>query len=285
MNKVFKICAQTCSIHWGRTLLTLVLLLPALVQAFPVIYVLSLSFKSANEVFRYPPTLVPENWTLENYSNAFVLAPLEQFLWNSFFVSLAIAALQVITSILAAYALARMEFWGKKFIYFVVVATMMIPGEVTIVPNYLTVVKLGWLDRYEALIVPFAASGFGVFLLVQFFRSIPIELEEAARMDGASRLRFLFQVMVPMSLPAITALGVYAFVMAWNQYLWPLIVTQSSDMRTVQIGVGMFRSENEASSWGVIMAATVILVLPSVAIFVSTQKYLVKGITMGGVKG
>ena len=268
-----------------RFLATLVLCLPALAHLFPILYMLSLSFKSATEVFEYPPNLIPAAFDFANYVTAIKAAPLARFLLNSLIVSLSVTALQLVTSILAAFALARIEFPGKKFFLAVILATMMVPGEVTILPNYLTIARLGWLDTYRSMIVPSAASGFGVFLLYQFFRTIPTELEEAVRVDGGSRFRFLWQFVVPLSMPAIVAFGVYAFVATWNQYLWPLVVTQTTEMRTVQIALGMFRSENEASSWGVIMAATAILVAPSILLFVATQKQFVRGIMMSGIKG
>lgn len=267
-----------------RTWATLLLLIPALVQFFPILYVISLSFKDKAEVFKYPPSLIPNHFQLSNFAAAIAAAPLGRFLINSLVIASAITLFQIITAVLAAYALARMEFAGKKIFFALIIATMMVPGEITIIPNYLTVAKLNWVDTYSALILPFAASGFGVFLLYQFMRTIPKELEEAARLDGASRLRFLFQFIVPLSMPAIAAFSVYAFVNAWNQYLWPLIVTQSTEMQTVQIGIGMFRSQNESVSWGVIMAATIIMVSPMLLLFVGTQKQFVRGMTMGGLK-
>ena len=272
--------------HWtSRLLVTLVLLLPAMLHAFPVLYMLSVSFKDGAESYRFPPSLLPVNPFPGNYVAAVKAAPLGQFMLNSLIAAAGITALQLLTSILAAYALARMEFTGRKLVLGLVIALLMVPGEITIVPNYLFVVRAGLLDTHAALIAPFSASAFGIFMLYQFFRGVPRELEEAAIMDGASRLRFLFQVMVPVSMPAIVAFGVFAFVSAWNQYLWPLVATQSTAMRTVQIGVGMFRAEQEATSWGMVMAATSILVLPSVALFVATQRQFVRGLTMSGVKG
>jgi multiple sugar transport system permease protein/sn-glycerol 3-phosphate transport system permease protein len=156
---------------------------------------------------------------------------------------------------------------------------------VYIIPNYFTLASWNWLNTYRALVVPFSASGFGVFFLFQFFKTIPKELEEAASLEGCSRMRFLFQFMVPLSLPAITAFAIYSFVGAWNQYLWPLIVTQTTEMQTAQIGIGMFRSQNESMSWGVIMAATAMLMAPTVLLFIATQKQFVRGITMSGIKG
>ena len=269
----------------ARTVATAALLIPAVIQAFPLFYVLALSFKSAPEIFQYPPPLLPKSLDLANYLEALKAAPLVRFLFNSLIVSSAITVMQVITSILAAFALARIDFRGKKFAMALILLTMMIPGEVTIIPNYFTVSKLNWLDTYWSLIAPFSASGFGVFLLYQFFRTIPKELEEAATMDGASRLRFLFQFMVPLSTPAILAFSIYSFVNAWNLYLWPLVVTQSTQMQTAQIGIGMFRAQNESLHWGVIMAATVLLVAPSIALFIATQRHFVRGITVTGLKG
>jgi sn-glycerol 3-phosphate transport system permease protein len=263
---------------------TLVLFIPAIAHLFPILYVLSLSFKEKSEVFKYPPNLIPAHFNFINYTTALDSAPLARFLLNSMVVAVSITFLQVFTAVLAAYALARIEFAGKKVVLALIIATMMVPGEVTVIPNYLTVAKLGWIDTYWALIVPFAASGFGIFLIYQFMKTIPKELEEAALLDGASRLRFLFQFAVPLSLPAVAAFSVYSFVNAWNQYLWPLIVTQSTEMQTVQIGIGMFRSQNEAVSWGVIMAATLMLISPTLLLFVATQKQFVRGMTMGGMK-
>jgi sn-glycerol 3-phosphate transport system permease protein len=264
---------------------TVFLFVPAVLQLFPLIYVLSLSFKEKAEVFRYPPSMIPDHFDFANYVTALNSAPLMRFLLNSLIAAGAITVLQIFTGLLAAYALARVEFKGKTIAFGLVIATMMVPGEVTIVPNYLTMAKLNWIDTYMGLIMPFAASGFGVFLLYQFIRGIPKELEEAARLDGASRIRFLFQFVVPLSMPAILSFGVYAFVNAWNQYLWPLVVVQSTNMQTAQIGIGMFRSANESVSWGVIMAATVMLISPTLFLFIATQKQFVRGMTMSGLKG
>lgn len=269
----------------GRFWPTLILLLPAALQFFPLLYVLSISFKRKTEVFKFPPQLLPEQIQFGNYSAALDTAPLARFLLNSLITAGAITALQLFTGLLAAYSLARLEFRGRGFAYVLILATMMVPGEITIIPNYLTVARLDWIDTYYALILPFSASGFGIFLLYQFIRAIPKELEEAAFLDGASRLRFLFQFVVPLSAPALISFGVYAFVNAWNQYLWPLVVTQSTGMQTAQIGIGMFRAQNESESWGVIMAATMILISPTIALFIATQRQFISGMTNSGIKG
>ena len=269
----------------NRRRATILLATPALVQLFPMFYLLCMSFKIGGEVIKYPPQILPNALDFSNYATALSRAPLWRFLLNSLVVATAITLLQLLTSILAAYALARLKFPGKSWVLAGIVATMMIPGEVTIIPNYFTIIQLDWLNTYCGLVSPFAVSGFGIFLLYQFFRSIPAELEEAALMDGASRWRFLWQFVVPLSQPAIVAFAIYAFVGAWNQYLWPLVVTQSTSMQTAQIGIGIFRSQNESTSWGVIMAATTILVAPTLLLFVTVQRQFVRGITMSGLKG
>jgi ABC-type glycerol-3-phosphate transport system permease component len=264
---------------------SLLLAIPAALQLFPLFYLLCLSFKTGGEAMEYPPKILPRAITFVNYVQALNIAPLGRFLFNSLVVAASITILQTATAILAAYALARIEFRGKALVFGFFVATMLVPGEVTIIPNYFALAKIGWIDAYAGLIIPFASSGFGVFLLYQFFRTIPKELEEAATLDGASRLRFLFQIMVPMSAPAIAAFAVYSFIGAWNQYLWPLVITQSTNMQTAQVGLGMFRAQNESLSWGVIMAATAMLMAPTVILFTAAQRHFVRGLTMGGVKG
>jgi len=272
-------------VRHSRMLATAVLLIPALLQMFPLFYVLTLAFKTKTEVFKFPPVLMPEHLHMTNFADALDMAPLGRFLLNSLIAASLITALQIFTGLLAAYALARLEFRGRPVALGLILATMMIPGEITIIPNYLTVARLDWINTYFALIVPFAASGFGIFMLYQFMRTIPKELEEAAYLDGCSRIRFLFQFIVPLSMPALISFGVYAFVNSWNQYLWPLVVTQTTDMQTVQIGIGMFRSQNESQSWGVIMAATCILISPTIALFIATQRQFIRGMTSSGLKG
>jgi len=272
---------KTRSRFWA----TVILLIPAAMQLFPLLYVLSLSFMRKTEVFKYPPELIPEELQIGNYIAALNTAPLGRFLLNSLIIASAITVLQLFTGLLAAYALARLNFRGRALVFSLILGTMMVPGEITIIPNYLTVARLDWIDTYYALILPFTASGFGIFLLYQFIRTIPKELEEAAFLDGASRLRFLFQFVVPLSTPALVSFGVYAFVNAWNQYLWPLVVTQSTTMQTAQIGLGMFRAQNESESWGVIMAATMILISPTIALFIATQRQFISGMTNSGIKG
>jgi len=169
-------------------------------------------------------------------------------------------------------------------VFFLFLSTLMIPGEVTLIPNYLTVRSLGWLDTYAGLITPYLATAFGTFLLRQFFLTIPRELEDAARIDGATRRRFLWTIVVPLARPALATLAIYGFLSAWNQYLWPLLVVNSTEMRTVQIGLALLQSQ-EIVSWGLVMAGVILIILPTAAVFVLGYRHVVRGLTAGAVKG
>jgi sn-glycerol 3-phosphate transport system permease protein len=256
----------------------------AVIVLFPVLFALSTSLKSSPEVNRYPPTLWPHALDAGNYAAAMQQAPLPRFLLNSLVQAGAITLGQLATATLAAFAFSFIPFPGRQALFFVFLSTLMIPGEVTLIPNYLTVRSLGWLDTYAGLVAPYLATAFGTFLLRQFFLTIPRELEDAARIDGASRRRFLWTIVVPLARPALATLGIYAFLSAWNQYLWPLLVVNSTEMRTVQIGLALLQSQ-EIVSWGLVMAGVVIIILPTVLLFLAGYRYVVRGLTAGAVKG
>lgn len=262
----------------------LVMIGVCLIILFPLFIALSTSLKGVDQVFTYPYVWFPSQLYWENYAEAFRLVPLERFLWNSAVQSTMTTVAVLLTSSLAAYAFAYLSFPGKKLLFGVILATMMVTGEVTIIPNYMTVHSLGWVDTYWGLTVPFFATGFGIFLLRQFFLQIPRELYDAAVVDGCSRMRYLFTVVLPLSRPALGTLAVYNFLNTWNQYFWPLIVTNRPFMRTVQIGISMLRSE-EGDYWHVIMAGVIVVTLPAIVLFLGFQKQLVRGIVSGAVKG
>jgi ABC-type glycerol-3-phosphate transport system permease component len=185
---------------------------------------------------------------------------------------------------MAAYAFALISFKGKNLVFAIFMATMMIPWEVTIIPNYLTVKQLGWLDSYQGMTIPFLASAFGTFLLRQFFLQLPGELFEAARMDGCGHIRTFVQIVLPLSRPALATLAVYSFLSAWNMYLWPLLITNSEGMRTVQIGIAMLQFE-EFTVWSLVLAGVALVLLPSLLLLALGLKQLVRGLTAGAVKG
>lgn len=250
---------------------------------FPLFIALSTSLKGTAQVYSYPYVWFPWPLHWENYAEAFRLVPLGRYLWNSAVQGTMTTAAVLMTSALAAYGFAYLEFPGKSLMFWVILATMMVTGEVTIIPNYMTVHTLGWIDTYWGLTVPFFATGFGIFLLRQFFLQIPRELYDAAVIDGCSRLRYLFAVALPLSRPALGTLAVYNFLSTWNQYFWPLIVTNRPMMRTVQIGIAMLRSE-EGDYWHVIMAGVIVVTLPAVILFLLFQKQLVRGMVSGALK-
>jgi multiple sugar transport system permease protein len=191
----------------------------------------------------------------------------------------------LVVSSLAAFAFARMEFYGKNAVFVTFLATMMIPGEATLIPNFVIITRwLGWYDTYQAQVVPNVANVFAIFLLRQFFMTIPKELEEAALIDGASRLRVLWTVILPLSSPALITVGLLNFLAAWNAFLWPLLVTRSPDMRPIQIGLQVFSGE-AGIRYAELMAATTLVALPTIVLFLAAQKYFVEGIARTGLKG
>ncbi|MFA6690025.1 MAG: carbohydrate ABC transporter permease [Sphaerochaetaceae bacterium] len=265
----------------GRFILNIPLMLVILV---PLLYTISISVMPPDEI--YGNHLIPTSVKFTNYIQAFT-NPYYNFprmILNSFFVSTAVMLGQMVTCSLAAFAFSFLEFRGKKILFLSVLATMMVPGEVTIIANYLTMAQWGWLDTYRALAFPFLTSAMGIFLLRQYYLTFAKELYEAAKLDGCSNLRFLTSIVVPLSRPALGALGAYVFLNTWNQYMWPLLVTNSRNFRTVQIGISMLY-DVDAVSLGLMMAGVVIVIVPSLSIFVFMNKQLINGLMAGAVKG
>ena len=267
-----------------RKILYIVNVLIGLIIIFPLIYALFLSFMNQGEIFQYPPKIFPESFQLSNYKSVISSVPIFRFILNSFIVATTVTIGQIITASLAAYSFAFYEFKGKKFLFIAILSTMMIPGEAIIIANYLTMTSWQWLDSYRGLIVPYLTSAMGIFLMRQFYMTIPKELREASVIDGCNSFQFLIRVVMPISKPAIGALGVYVFLSTWNQYMWPLLITNAPEKRTVQIGISMLQFA-ESQSYGVILAGIVMILLPSILIFILGQKQLIKGMTSGAVKG
>lgn len=240
------------------------------------------ALKPGNKLLDFPRSLLPVDLTTDTFTEAWRVGDLGEYLTNSAVVSLSITAGQIVTSVLAAYAFAFLDFPLKRFIFTLFLATLMVPLESTILANFQTIQSFDWIDTRRALIVPFLAFAFGTFLLRQVFLAIPRELREAAALDGVGHLRFLWEVAVPLARPAIGALGLFAFLGAWNQYLWPQRVTE--DLRTVQIGLATLRA-SQVDQLNLIMAGTIIAAIPIFALLVVFQAQLVRGLTAGAVKG
>ena len=268
----------------NRVILTIVNLVVGVIIIGPLLYAVSLSFMTPGEISQYPPKLVPSKVTLENYHTAINSVPLFRFIVNSFVVSILVTIGQVFTASLVSFAFAFYECKGKKLLFLMVLSTMMIPGETTIISNFLTISSWGWTDSLQVLIVPFLTSAMGIFLIRQFYLTLPKDLIEAARIDGCSNFMFLIKILIPISKPAIASLSIYTFISTWNQYLWPLLTINNGNNRTVQIGISMLQFA-EGSNYGVVLAGAVLILIPSILVFSLGQKSLVQGMTAGSVKG
>jgi len=260
------------------------LAIAAMAVLFPVLYTFSAAMMTDIESASFPPKLLPSSVNLDNFLKVTEMIPVGRFIMNSFIVSGAIMLGQLITAAMAAYAFSFLRFAGKAAIFAVFMATMMIPWEVTIIPNYLLMKSWDWLDTYQGLIVPFLATAFGTFLLRQFFLQLPGELFEAAKIDGCGHLRIFARLVLPLARPALGTLAVYSFLTHWNMYLWPLLTTSGEKMRTVQIGISMLQFA-EMTNWNLVLAGVVMVLLPSLLLLLFGLKQLVQGITAGAVKG
>jgi len=271
----------------GTDLLVQLLLLSiGLLISMPIIIAFFTSFKPPTQVITFPPRLLPADWTTANYLMAWQIAPFGRFLFNSLMQSGVITFAQVLFSILAAYAFSVLVFPGRNLLFYIVLGSLMVPFELIFIPNFQLVSVLGLADTYAGLTLPFLASAFGVFMLRQFFLTVPKALHEAAKLDGAGNWRYLWQILVPLSKGSIGAFAIFAFLSAWNQYLWPLIITKSEEMRTLQIGIRFFMTQQDrGSDWGVVMAGSMIALGPALLAFLLAQRQLVKGIAMTGLKG
>lgn len=251
---------------------------------YPIWSAINISMQSDAEMGSYPPIQFPTGFRLQNIRRAMIQAPLGRYLVNSIIQSSLVMIGQLITASLAAYAFAFIQFKWRNFFFLLFLSTMMIPWEATIIPNYLFIQKLGWTDTFQGLAVPFMATGFGTFLLRQFFLKIPRDLHDAAVIDGCSSFRFLMTIVIPLARPALGTLAVYSFLQTYNQYLWPLLVTNNPSMRTVQIGIALLRDE-ERLMINIIMAGVVFILIPTLTLFVFSNRQLIRGLTAGAVKG
>nr|WP_127015549.1 carbohydrate ABC transporter permease [Anoxybacter fermentans] len=262
----------------------LILTVGAVFVLLPFFWMLSTSLKIPSEIASMPPKWIPSKFMWENYKIAWNAAPFARYFFNSFYVAIACTFLELITSALGAYAFAKMDFFGKNVLFIIFLGTMMIPGEVLLIPNYITIIQLGWVDTYKALIIPWVVSVFGIFLMRQFFLTIPKELHDAAKIDGCSRFRFLWQIIIPLSKPVLITAALFKFVGSWNAFLWVLIVTNTPEMRTVPVGLSFFSSD-VGTDYHLLMAASTLALMPILILFFFLQKQFIQGITRSGLKG
>jgi sn-glycerol 3-phosphate transport system permease protein len=269
---------------WGKVGSYALLTLLAIIVLFPIYITIVNSLLKPSEITRQPPKLFPTNPQWGAYQDAWNAGHMGTYLKNSFIVTFLITVGQVVTAILAGYAFAFLQFPFKRVLFVVFLATLMVPFEVTIVTNVSTISDLGLYNSYAGLAVPFLATGFGAFLMRQAFLTLPGELRDAAALDGYGHWRFLWRVAVPLARPAVAALTVFAFLAAWNQYLWPLLITKDDRLRTVQIGLKQLQ-QTSIDQINITFAGAIIAVIPLVILLLFFQKQLVRGLTAGAVKG
>jgi multiple sugar transport system permease protein len=266
----------------AHLMLYVALILGSVIMLAPFLVMLVVSL-FPNEAFlsrRFPLDQV----TLSNYFQTFRVIPFGRYILNSSIVTVTVTVLQILISSLAAFAFARLRFRGREALFLLYLATLMIPAQVTLIPNFLIIKNLGWYDTFAALIVPALFSATSTFLLRQYYRGIPLDLDEAARMDGASSARIWWQVIVPLSVPVMAALAIFTFQGTWNDFLWPLVVTGSDNMRTIPVGLSYFVGQY-STAWNLLMAGSVIALLPVLVIYLLAQKTFVQGITLTGMGG
>ena len=268
----------------GKFIAYLLLSLGALAMIVPFIWMLSTSLKEPSQVFSYPPKWIPQALAFKNYLKTWTLVPFGRFFINSLLVAVWVTFGQLLTSSLAAYSFARLRFPGRDTLFIIFLGTMMVPFQVTMIPVYILMRELSWVDTYYALIIPNLFSAYGCFLLRQFFLTIPTELEDAAKIDGGSYLTIYSKIILPLAKPALATLGVFTFMASWNSFIWPLIVVNSIEMQTLPLGLASFQGLY-TTDWTLLMAGTVIALIPVLIIFIFAQRFFIEGITLSGVKG
>lgn len=253
--------------------------------AGPFVWMVLSSFKDSQELHLFPPTLIPVRPTLENYTTLLAKLNFPLFFFNSLVVAAFVVAANLLFCSMLGYALAKLNFTGRNKVFLLVMATLMVPSTVTLVPLFVLMSALGLVNTYPALILPFAAGPFGVFLMRQFMLGLPDELLEAARIDGANEFRIFFQVVLPISFAPLATLGILTFLASWNNFLWPLVVSSSERMYTLPVAVATFAIGQNATDYGLLMAGSTILVSPVLVVFLTLQRYFQPGIAMTGLKG
>lgn len=254
-------------------------------MVLPFMLMVTLALSPMDKVMTYPPLLVPTDPTLKNFQDVISAGSFFKYFINSIVVSAITTAGQMITCSMAGYAFARLDFKFKNPLFLIFLATMMIPTQVNLVPLFSLMQKLGWVNTYFALVVPGLFSAFGIFLMRQYFLTLPKELEDSGKIDGCTQWGIFWKIFFPLSVPSLAALGIFSFISTWNSFLWPLLVTNSETLRTLPVGLAAFKSSfREVTNWSLLMAGTLISVVPAIGVFLVGQKYFIAGITSGSVK-
>jgi len=268
----------------GPLLVNAFLVVGSLLMLLPFVWMVLSSFKTQYEILSTPPTFFPIEWHPENYVTAWTIAPFGRFYSNSLIVATTTTLSALLFGTMAGFGFAKHRFWGDRFMFVCILTNMMIPIHVTLIPRLYIAKEMGWVDNLLGLIMPELVTTFGAFLMTQFMQSIPDELIDAARIDGAGELRIYWQIVLPLVRPALAALAIFRFMWSWNDFLWPVIVIHSTENKTLPIALAFFE-EDHRTNYNMLMAAATFIVLPVVLIFFAMQKQFVAGITMTGLKG
>ncbi len=262
----------------------LLLIIGAVITLIPFLWMVFTSFKPEGEVFLIPPRLLPQEPTLDAYQNLFAKVNFGRTFFNSAIVTTSLTFMNVFVCSLAGYAFAKLKFRGREKIFYLFIATMMIPGQVTMIPSFMVLKSLGLLNNYLGLILPASAAIFGIFLVKQFMHGIPDDLIDAARIDGCNEFRIYWSVVLPLLKPVLATIAIFTFMGAWNDFLWPLIVMTSDKMYTLPVALSMLNGQH-STEWALLMAGAVIVTIPVLGVFLVLQKYFIQGIASTGVKG
>ena len=265
-----------------------ILILVAGMMIVPFMWMVSTSLKTPGTEFSYPPQILPTQLDITNYQTLFLNLPFGRYFINTLIITLVTVAGQLLICSLAAYGFARLNFMGRDTIFVLYLTTMMIPFQITLIPLYLIITQLGWVNTYQGLIVPGISSAFGIFLLRQSFLNIPRDYQDAARIDGASEWAIFSRVFLPLNGPTLATLGVFAFMGTWTDLIWPLLIARTEEMRTLELGLAYFNARPNAflqPNWPLLMAGSVVVMLPVLIVYIVAQRYFVQGIALSGVKG
>ncbi len=280
-----------------KAVIYLLLIVGSVLFIAPFVWMVTASFQSIGDMFRWPPSWIPRNPSFDNYVTFFEQERIGRLFFNSAYVALSVTALQLFTSSLAAYTFAKRRFPGRDLLFLLTLGTLMIPGQVTLIPNYVILKNIpffggndwtgsggsGWLDSYWGLIVPSSVSAFGIFLMRQYMKTIPDDLLDAARVDGATEFRIFAQIVMPLCRPALAALGIFTFTYQWDDFFWPLVIISSEELRTLPLGLALFVTRNR-TAWDLLMAGSVITTVPVLLVFLFFQRHFIRGIAVTGMK-
>lgn len=257
----------------------------AVVSLFPLYWMISTALKPPTSVMTLPPQWIPESVSLDNFREAFAGSPITRWTFNSFAMALSVTAFQLLFATMAGYGFAKKQFPGREIIFWLYISSLMIPSFALLIPQFTLMSRFGLVNTYLGLIAPGLSAPFGVFLMRQFIQTLPSELIDAAKIDGCSELRVFKDIILPLAKPGLAVLGIFVFMGQWSSFLWPLIVTQSSDMQTLMVGFALLANRELRVNYGALMAAGTYMAIPMLVVFFAFQRYFLRGITIGGIKG